>query len=531
MQARSAQPNLLKDTYLPSLAEDPVSKKTPTMVDALKASCKLMLLDYVRLRKPSWDSKTGQAADWLKLGLGYMTRGYIGSQELTAYTVLDECDLLRTEIDGADTYDKCVNLVNSLYAKAAKAKGQELPFISNPALRTDTYLAIRALVLEIIKLNHQEEYQVDLEQTAQKYEKEKVDLQNRKDNSQPIEEAQLKRMDALLAKLVLLGNRRYFTEAFDKKTLIGSRIFKEFKPQHAEFYLSSEERDRCIRELNRQMVADKSCGFTDLDITQKPNIYYPMHFQPNYATLFLASEPHNASLDAWMTAALKNPNIKPDSSSFRIQYDDDKLPPLDQKIDPNTTKINAHDAARLANGPAEKQAGSSPENTHIQPDDLQADTAPKQKEEEHLQQASVAPSSPAQILNSRSSSAEDITHSEVSPAMKLSYSAAAKKEDEEHSPEPARKLAEVLQSAAQEQRPSTPIHGVESIDDMADLEDAVDLSSDASNSLSTSSATLFTQINPDGDVVPSNEQRQEQEQNAKPSSQKKQPQTQRRRKK
>lgn len=280
--------------------------------EALKALSKRILKLYIILRKKDWDSYKGQAKSYLKLAVAVASFGKYGSAELDTWRILNDCDEIKKEIEGASRYPDLVNLINKLNEKAIHAINEELPGISKPSLRAHTYYAIISLIQEMMKVQFPEEYAADVQETLARLEDEKHECQRRYDSGLSPEES-YKNIDALLPKLVLLGVREIYHDAFGQNR----NLFPHFKHIAGTSYVSQSDVSlyaQWIKTQRRQETG--STGV--LTGYQLPNPNIPYHLQPNFALIYLKKE-HEETLESCANLAIKDPIIRSDRT-FYTQY-------------------------------------------------------------------------------------------------------------------------------------------------------------------------------------------------------------------
>lgn len=280
--------------------------------EALKSLSKRILKLYIILRKKDWDSYKGQVKSYLKLAAAVATFGKYGSAELDTWRILNDCDEIKKEIEGASRYPDLVSLINKLNEKAINAINEELPGISKPSLRAHTYYAIISLIQEMMKVQFPEEYAADVQETLSRLEDEKHECQRRFDSGLSVEES-YKNIDTLLPKLVLLGVREVYHDAFSQNR----NLFPHFKHLAGTTYVSQSDVSlyaQWIKTQKRQETG--STGV--LTGYQLPNPNIPYHLQPNFALIYLKKE-HEETLESCANLAIKDSVIRSDRT-FYTQY-------------------------------------------------------------------------------------------------------------------------------------------------------------------------------------------------------------------
>lgn len=312
----------LDDTYLPDVLRN---------VNALKSLSKRILKLYIVKRKPDWDSYLGKTKGYLKMLAAAVSFGKMGSAELDTWRIVDQCDQIKREIDSANIYPDYFKLIEKLHADAIKAKSEEIYGLSNPSLRADTYYAILALMQEIIKLEFPQDYQADIDQTVARLNSAKLNKEKRFWGNLDIKQDDVTINDCL-KRLVLLGNRKYYNEAF-----VNRNIFKGFQPIDGKSSKYITEADANLYKgcILLQMRQDANCKHNNLTHFVAPNIHIPYQFQPHYALLYLKNV-HNEGLRTCTSLALKDTSISTEKS-FRTLYVEEPttFAPTDSPADMN----------------------------------------------------------------------------------------------------------------------------------------------------------------------------------------------------
>jgi hypothetical protein len=280
--------------------------------EALKSLCKRILKLYIVRRKKDWDSVSGQAKSYGKFVLSVVSLGKYGSAELDTWRILNDCDEIKKEIEGATKYNALFNLIMTLHNKAISAKSEEVPYLSSPSLRTDTYYAIIALVQEILKLEFSPQYETDVADTFARLDREKNECRERFNSGLSPDES-YKNIDELLSKLILLGARSAYFDGFGQNR----NLFPHFKHTGGTAYVVQSDVNYYSQIIKVQMKQETGnpgmlVGF---DV---PNMNIPYQLQPGFPYIYLKKE-HEENLESCANLALKDPSIRA-GKSFYEQY-------------------------------------------------------------------------------------------------------------------------------------------------------------------------------------------------------------------
>src|SRR3990167_2219885 len=263
------------NTNLPHVLQNP---------DAIKALCKRILKLYIVRRKSDWESYTGQAKNIAKRAVAVFSLGKYGTSESDTWRIIDDCDEIKKEIEGSSKYSDLVNLITKLHEKAISAKSEEVPWVSKPSLRTDTFYAIISLVHEMMKLQFPREYVGDVSGKLAQLKLNKQERKERFNTSKSVDE-NYKNIDKLLTSLVLLGVREVFYDSFGQNR----NLFPYFKRVSGTTFITQSDVSTFAQIIKIQMKQETGNNHT-LTGLQIPNINIPYQLQPNFHTLYLKKE-------------------------------------------------------------------------------------------------------------------------------------------------------------------------------------------------------------------------------------------------
>lgn len=320
-------------------ANPPVNPYLPrelNSVAALKIVAVRLLKLYILLRKDEWTSKIGVVKNYGKNALSIISMGTIGSKKSDPLAILDDCDAIKREIESAKTYDDYYRIITLLHEKAIEAKNEEIRFLSNPSLRTDTYYAIIALMQTIIKDYFNDEHDRDITQTRITYQKSTDDYNERFDNGNSVSNACKTAADALI-RLVLLGDREYYKHAFSPI----QNLFPDLRSRQQSYVVTPQLAEKYTRIIESHLANE----FNGQQLTgfDKPNPNIPLYFQPHFPRIHLFINHKGAGLSSCLSQALKL-DKKTAGKSFREQYIDDPETFLNEPIPPDAAELTKPDS-------------------------------------------------------------------------------------------------------------------------------------------------------------------------------------------
>jgi hypothetical protein len=217
----------------------------------------------------------------------------------------------------------------------------------------------------MMKVQFPEDYTNDVRETLAHLEDEKRERQRRFDNGLSIEECE-KNIDALLPRLVLLGVREVYHDAFGQNR----NLFPHFKHLAGVTYVSQTDVSLYAQWIKTQKRQEAGNTGT-LTGYQLPNPNVPYHLQPNFALIYLKKE-HEETLEACANLAIKDPVIRSDRP-FSIQYNADPKT-FTAKDDPaDATEIMAEEE----NANESSQLHDNNDTTNVESDRDTDDTTPE----------------------------------------------------------------------------------------------------------------------------------------------------------
>lgn len=339
------------------IANPPVNPYLPrelNSVAALKIVAVRLLKLYILLRKDEWTSTIGVVKNYGKNALSIISMGTIGSKKSDTLAILDDCDAIKREIESAKTYDDYYRIITILHEKAIEAKNEEIRFLSNPSLRTDTYYAIIALMQTIMKDYFKDQHDRDISQTRITYQKSTNDYNERFDNGHSISNSCETATDALI-RLVLLGDREHYKHAFNPT----QNLFPDLRSRQQSYVVTPQLAEKYTRiiesHLSNEFNGQQLGGF------DKPNQNIPLYFQPHFPRIHLFINHKGAGLSSCLSQALKL-DKKTAGKSFREQYIDDPETFLNEPIPPDAaelTKPDSDDELVVPSSPSTDDLGAS----------------------------------------------------------------------------------------------------------------------------------------------------------------------------
>jgi hypothetical protein len=279
--------------------------------DELKALCKRILKLYIVRRKTDWDSYLGQAKGVGKRIVGFITGGVYGSSSSDADRIIDDCDELKKDIEDATTINDYIKLIEKLFKKAAEAKSEQIPFLSKPSLRTDTYHAIMQQIQEILTLPPlKAEYEEKVASTRRALEREKLEARKLHRSGKAVDDA-YKNINKYLYDLVLLGVRDVYDDAFGQNR----NLFPHFSRLTATTYVAQKDINDIGPTVKAQLM------HADLTEPNNPNMNIPFQLQPFFTLTYLHRE-FGLPIEPLIEQSIKDKSIT-SGKTFHEQYETD----------------------------------------------------------------------------------------------------------------------------------------------------------------------------------------------------------------